>query len=466
VLIRSSIPFRRGERLRFPEVNPKGFGEVDTFLRIVKATREPIAPEGTSGLLPVAPTAVPDESALKEVSPLSAGLADGSTWSYHVDKKGGTLWVRKLDETRPEATGAIETRVAHADLSCTVASDGSVLGLGRYDLEARPGPFLALMKPEGAEPLWASVNGITVQPLEGKAGRWEIPLNEAPHNRVAVLWHVAPAAPRSAREEVPLPLVLPAVEHGTAPVIVAVRAPADRSPISPTGQLTASSVEEMDLSRAAWLEREITALLEGLDRSQRREGEKLVALLVKFGLTLRQAERSARYEPLVSPVHPVASPRQGETLARALRTRLRDELESAALEEFDEEAGAYLGTLAPAEAAETPPSPDTSSPIVVRPIGRLTTFRGLLPAARPERLLSLTPVRANDREEDLWRVGLILASVGAPLLVWWGTRAGSRSPWPSRLVLSVLFAALGLAAGPAWFAGGIGLAVMAKAGDV
>jgi hypothetical protein len=461
VVIRSSLPFRPGERLKFPELSPLGYGKADTYLRIVRATREPIAPEGTSGLLAVAATAVPAEEELDGVSPASAWLARGSTWNYHVDNKEGKLWVRKSDQPGAAASDRPEARATYAEIASTLAPDGSLWGLARYALEPRPGPFLALDFPRGSTPVWASVNGTATAPLGAGRGRWEVPLTEEPVSRVMVLWSADPPDPDLATGG-PFPLPLPVAVGGAVPTVVTVRVPEGVAVASPSGLLAPSTVEAVELEKARWLERQTAGSLHGLDRSLRRDGENLAAALIQFGLTLRQAERAAGHDPTGPPGAREDRLRQTSSSAAALRAKLSDEVVGAAFEEYETAARAYLGLSSRSGPAAAAPATDPSLALKVRPLGRPRPFLGTIPAAPQEPLLVWSRDRTSDRAAWSWLAGLVGVASALAWLAWRATRPERQPAWVGRVMLAALLAVVAVWAGPTWLAAAAGLAVVGR----
>ncbi|MFO0910255.1 MAG: hypothetical protein U0794_18245 [Isosphaeraceae bacterium] len=62
LVIRATIPFSPDSGRSFPEIRPLGRGGFDSYLRIINATRQGLAVEGSPGLQPIAPTAIPADS--------------------------------------------------------------------------------------------------------------------------------------------------------------------------------------------------------------------------------------------------------------------------------------------------------------------------------------------------------------------------------------------------------------------
>ena len=83
--------------------------------------------------------------------------------------------------------------------------------------------------------------------------------------------------------------------------------------------------------------------MQGFDRSLRRDGENLLASLIQFGLTLRQAEYAATYDPSAPARKKDSRVEQTAAIAAELRLKLSNALEEAALEEYQNAASSYLG---------------------------------------------------------------------------------------------------------------------------
>ncbi len=445
LFIRSSNPLLPGEARSFPEISPLGWGgAVDTSLRIANATSRPIAIEGSPGVQAVATqtTSADDELA-------ASTLRAATVTSYHVIKSGWSLRVQRSDGP----TAADRPRVEHGEILCTLAEDGSTLGLGRYDVSARPGTFIGVELPEGATPLWASVNESTVKLLVAGPGRWQLPLPGEAENLVALVWRSEPTG--AIRRKSPIPIPIPIVGHGAVPVVVTVRAAEGVAISSPSGRLSASNVERVELEKAAWAERETAESLSGLDRSSRRAGENLVAALARFDLLLRRAQRAALYDPIEDRSSSTAQ------VARLLRDRMTEAVHTEALDDFQTSARASIGMAPDPGAGILAPTPEPTLSAQVRPLGRPHVFQGFVTGAA--RMGWLAWSRGTDASSD--RIGvviLLLFVVAIPLLAW---RIASISAQPRRIgrvILVTGLALIGYLAGPAWLAGSLGLAIVGR----
>ena len=103
-----------------------GAGRVDTSLRIVNATRQPIAIEGSPGLQPVATPTTPADDELAAPPPRCSTVT-----SYHVIRIG---LVAPRPGSPPGRRSATAPGSPTARSLCTLAADGSVLGSGRYEV--------------------------------------------------------------------------------------------------------------------------------------------------------------------------------------------------------------------------------------------------------------------------------------------------------------------------------------------
>jgi hypothetical protein len=463
VVVRSTLPFRRGATLSFPDLRPHGragYSGVHTYLRIVKATRETISPEGTSGLLRVAASALPREPELDGVSPASVSLAQGSAWNYQVVKNGWALRVQRPGDWGPGGPGRAEARVLHAELNCTLAADGSSFGMARYELEPRSGPFLGVSLDTSSEVIWTSVNGTPSQPLKSGPGRWLVPLNEDPVSRVILVWRSARPAPGGKLGGGPSPVAVPVPTGGPVPTVVTVRAPDGLLITSPAGHFQPSSADQVELEKAKWNARDTAGSLQGFDRSSRRDGENLVASLIRSEMLLRQAERAAGLAPGGSSARRQEAVGRVKASADAIRADLSGAVLNAALDEFARSARAHLGTDPDGTSEAAVPTPDPALPVNVRGVGVPHPFQGTTrpDAAGPWLVCSPGAVGA----ERPWRLALAALGLAMPALSWWVARRTRWSPWAAGTLLAALLALTTAWAGPGGLLAGLGLAVLGR----
>ncbi len=456
LVVRSTAPLATGEARSFPDLSPLGWGgAVDTHLRVVNATRQPIAIDASAGLQQVASSSYSPDDEL--MGPLHRV---GTTTRYHVVKSGWSLRVQWPGGSWSRGTHTEGTHVEHADVTCTLADDGSLLGSARYEIGPRMGPFLNVELPAGAMLLWVSMNGTPVRPANDGAGRWQIPLTADSIGRVALVWRSDPIAGPPTFS--PRPIPLPIVGRGHVPTVVSVRSPAGVELFSPYGRLARTSLERIELEKASWLERGTASSLAGLDHASRRDGENLVAALVRLELLLRRGERAAGWEPDATPEARGLQASRARQTAERLRTQMNQALRSESLEDFESSARAYLGLAVESPNNRVAPTPEPSWPVQIRPLGIPHVFHGQLDSA--DRLPTLVWTRnpsANAADRP-WRFGLVAASILLPAIVWLASRHTSRAGALDRLCLAALLALAGWLGGPLWLAAGGGLAILGR----
>lgn len=453
LVVRSSIPFVRGEARAFPDLDPLGWGRVETYLTIVNATRRAISVEGSSALKPVAAQATDPDDELAASAPRTAPAT-----TYRVVKDPWTLRIQKPGDRTPEGSDPDAPRPERAEVSCTLAADGTVLGIGRYEVGPRSGPFLGVEMRPGSAPLWASVNGTPAPPLKAGPGRWQVPLAEESVSRLALVWRSDPPVAAAGG---PQPIALPVVGRGRLPAVVTVHAPPGVEVVSPRGRLSPSDVDRVELEKAGWLARQTAESLTGLDRGARRDGEDLVAALVRFEFLLRQAERAAARNLSATPAERESRAAQIKIVSQIFRARLSEAVRNEALDEFEAAAMTHLGLKAGAPSAPTVPTPPQALAVDVRPLGRPHEFQGelggtgdqpwLVWSARPRPESSLSPIR--------WLPFGLLAS--APPITWLSARR-ARSKWLARLTLAAAMALVAVWSGPVLLAALLGLAAIGR----
>ena len=452
LILRSSLPFAAGASQAFPEVTPLGLGGVvDIYLRIVNATRQTPAIEGSPGLQAVVQGSVPPDEELMGSTPRAA-----TSSSYHVIRPGWTLRVTRSGG--PES-GSSRPRVVSAKVVCTLGVDGSVVGLGRYDLAPGSGPFLDIGLPPDARLLWASVNGTPAVPLRAASGRWQFALGDEGPDRAVLVWRTdgpasGPTGPRA--------LSLPQLGQGSMNTVAIVHAPVGASVQSRMARLRRVNLDEALLEEAGWLKTQMAESLDGFDRAARKSGEDLVASLVRFGLRLRQSERTATWDP----DEPLAEREARLSTTRLTSHRLRGELDevlhNAALDEFDTAANVWLGLAPSGLEAPVAPTPELAASLRIRPLGRPCAFAGELTwdTNSPAMAWVVAPSPTSAARGWVWMttIAAIAATVFATVLAW---RFGS-SLWLARLALGMFLAIAALAAGPLGLAAAAGLSVVGR----
>ena len=449
LLIRSRLPFAAGDSRAFPDVSPLGRGGVDTYLRIINATKLTVAPGGTPGLQPTAPSAAPsDESDWVDLLPAL------TTNCYHVVREGWSLRVSRPGST-PEGPGVVGPKVLDARLSCTVDSEGRVTGTARFHVAARTGPFLEIQMPGHRPPLWASVNGIPSTPLRSGTGRWQFALADEGDSRVVIVWRVPGKA---ADQPGSRTIILPRLRQGLTPVstVVTVHAPAGVSLSSQTPQLRPAELERAFLHEAAWIKSETTDALGRFDRSSRKDGEDLVADLMRFYVSIRQAERAASYDlgvPLKKRTERLNLVRQ---TSNRLRGELLDSLYNAGLEDDDRSARFWMGLESDAKEGGVAPSSYPAPPLRLRFIGTPHAFIGELnEGIAPSIQWTADPAASTDPGLTSWLRALAGTVAGASLGALLGRWiAASRVAARAGLLVSLALAAVGGGAlGLAWATG-------------
>ncbi len=450
LVLRSTLPFVPGESRSFPDISPLGWGgAVDISLRLINATRQPISIERLPGLQQIASQSFPSNEEVAAVAPQTSSV---TSYCYRVVRSGWSLRVQKPASSTPgDGQG-----IAHGELTCTLAADGSVLGCGRYEVGPRSGPFLRLKLPGGSLPLWASINGTQAHPLDAGEGRWQIPLAEESVSRIVLIWRSAP--PDGLPSLAPHPIPLPIVGQGHVPVVVTLRTPTGIEVSSPSGRLAPCGLERVELEKARWLVDETASALTALDRSSRRDAENLVAALVKIELFFRSAERAATLDPRQR------SERSSlvDQVIQRLRNRLTEAVQTEALDEFQSAARSFLGLIPEPSGSSIPPTPESPSPMQIRPLGHPQAFQGVLDATNSTPSLAWTLSRDPATNERRWLLGLVLFLGLAPIAAWFVTLRSAHLRHLGRIALTVGLAFTALWAGPLWLSAGIGLAILGR----
>ncbi|GAC1465659.1 MAG: hypothetical protein NVSMB9_05480 [Isosphaeraceae bacterium] len=444
IVVQSSVPLVPGESLIFPELKPLGrWGAVDTNLRVVNATRDPISVEGSSGLQPMTPEALTSDDELA----LST-LRNATTTGYHVIKDQWSLKVRRAAKSALETSSSHTAQVKNAAVACTLAADGSVLGRGLYQVSPHSSPFLPLRLEPGARPLWAAVNGNAERPLAAGPELWLIPVAEGKSNTVELVWR---SEAGNSRPSLPRPLPLPRVGSGRVPTVVSVHAPDTLDVKSLDGHLVASSPEWIELAKARWLARTTAESLQALDQGSRIEEEDLVASLVRFELLLRQAERAAGWSPSAFPDRTASRLAQVRHASHILRTRLREGVSNAAFRDMETSARAHIGLTTKMSSSTVSPSVERPPAVLVRSLGSLHAFQGNLSPGGPTPLVVTFHASPGGWIAAYGRLLLGIGVLGAILLAWGFAPRAARSSWTGPLTLTVLAIHVAFWSGPIGF---------------
>ena len=362
LILRASRPLRPGEQFNYPQVAPlsaSGRGSVERYdLAILNVSGRPLEVAGSPGLQAIdASQFRPDDS------PSPARSIDRA---YHVTGERWALRVRvgREGDDHSAARDGKTARVALARLSASLGVDGETWGLARYDLEPRPGPFLAVRLPEAAEFTWASVDDLIGPALRDGPGRWLIPLGDRRPRRVTLSWHLPAAGGPTAR---PAPFAFPSTDQAGVPTLISAFAPESVEIITEAG-----GPEHLD--RAGWevenveqLARRVVDALADLDRSSRRDREQVLEDLIEIELRERCLVRGA-----------LASAPSADTPPGRLQSALNaiaDASQAAGLDDLIEEARARVGLARSVEEFADEVSVSTAELVRVRRIGRPHFFR-------------------------------------------------------------------------------------------
>lgn len=452
LVLRSSLPLASDQELEIPEVSPLGKGIVDCNLGVVFATASPPTIEGSAGLRPIAYASRFEDAAFGN----AAGMA---TRAFHVERDGWSLKAQAPPHgDAATASGDQTASVESADLSLTMAADGSALGHATYQIKPHSGRFLVVEPSAGAGLAWATVDGSAVTPLLAEGGRWTIPLGEPAGSLVNLVWTEPPPAPSA--EDAPRSLAPPRAGETAAPSVMTVHLPLGaRIRPAPSGLETVGP-ERLDLERAGWVGRRITELLAELDRGSGRDRQRLTSLLIEHELALRSAERALRALARSADRGRRDQATRELEMVQGSRSSMNEAVQSAGLSEQIEAARIYLGLSQRVETAEGPGIPEPGSTERIRRIGQPTFLIGATPGlpsppARVEVLLEKSPRGPEDAEARA-RALLLLAFLISLVVT---------SPYAARqaralgLMIAAGLALTAIAGGPVALAAGAAVAL-------
>ena len=454
VIVRTSRPLASEDSLAFPELSPLGRGAVDTYLRVANQSGGSLTFENIQGLQPVAPAAFPVDEEIAASTLKSAAITN-----YRVITPGWSLQVGGAGEHREE--GREQLRVPRAELDAVIDLKGNALGLARYDIGARSGAFLPLRIEGEATALYAAVNGSSASILKAGPGRWLVPLAAETTSRVSLIWSSTVPAGDAIESGRSIPLPLPVIESARIPVVVSVRAPAGVDVVSPHGPLRASNSDRLNFERAKGLSRQIIATVESFERSERKQGDDLVAAIVRLGLRVRQDERASAAAPSLLLAKDQDSPVTIRLGSQELFQRVSDVLHKASLTEFEASArdqlglgrlgpiSPYVSTLEPALAVQ------------IRPIGYPHFFIGELnDSVGPSIVLMKSPEANKPYPYVLLGYGLLIVLVSILAAMLARRPAIARRSGQAALVLGIIIALpLG---GVWWLSGALGLMIAGR----
>jgi len=436
VAVEADRPLARGGELDFPDLVPLGQGTVETLLGLANASGRKVAPGGSPGLQPVPVDRFPLAAFPGGIVPLRD--------AYLVKREGWTMHIRAGDPPDPAGAGPDGTGVEQADLACVVAADGSVAGEAIYDLRPRPGPFLTVDLPAGAEAVAGAADDAPAVPLHraggdgggGGGGRWSIPLGRgAPTRRVTLTWR-APAAGTGGS-----PIALPAVAQPQVPTRLTVYAPEGMAVEAAGAAWLPAPGVVLELERAEGLARRLGERLGEFDRGSGPGREALVAGLVDFEVRARAVERAVAWGP---PDRATAANEVHRRVLRRLaeaRAPLADALGAAGLDDLAQEARDRVG-LVPSRALRGTPAGGPAGSPPLRRVGRASFFRG--PGGGPgPRLAAIARARPWQHTEPWVLAGGALAVLAIARAVG-GVRARPVRIAVAASVLAVILPAVGV----------------------
>ncbi|HWE39918.1 MAG TPA: hypothetical protein VG406_25430 [Isosphaeraceae bacterium] len=436
-VIRASRPLPRRGRLEVPQLDPLGWGSVETQIAVTNATGRGLSAETTTGLEPIPPSRFPAADRPTPATwPTTTYLVKQDDWSLRLAFEGPS------PTAGPAGDGAA-TRATLADLSVVLADDGAAEGRAMFDLEARPGRALTIEFPEGSEVVAAEVDGRPVVTHRGPSGRWSVPLGEAggvAPRQVVVLWR---AGARSADPDGGRVVPLPGLPQRRLPTLVTVAAPPGWTvePGVAPGAATPVAWAELDVERAERLARTVA---DEIDRGQPSRREAVVEGIVRFELQARVAERAAaRGEPVERTARLAAAQGRWLDRLRSARSGLADALAAANLGDLIPIARSRVGLEArPGPAVATSLVPE---PLRLRRLGQTTSFRAdAIEPGRGPILRVSAPASPPGRDRLTPWLLAIVALGGVPSVLLLAARLPAVSPrlGPALLALTLTAALL------------------------
>ena len=430
LMVRSSLPLPTRAKLAFPNVLPLGRGTWDTYLALNNASGRELETEGSAVQQVELATRFRDD--------LFTQPLGGSTSYYHVKKEGWSLRFQPSADDRRQ--GGLP-RVTLADLSGTLAADGSVLGLVRFEVGARSGPFLPLRIPSECAVLAVFNNTAPAPLLRSPSGRWLVPVDEEASCTVALIWR----SPASGASRV---LAIPEVDQSGVPTLIAVRAPETVALQNPGRNFESITPDDLAIERAAWLERRTIESLDQFDRGSLRDRENLVSALVSFELLLRSAERSVIWNLSGAPGARTERRDRVQERVKSARAALAEKIKAAGLQEFQEEAQVHAG-LSPSVGEEPVPEvPEPAPTARVREFGRPYGFSGASSRLNPVSPLTWSLSAASSSSPDHEGRILLIAAFAVPFFIVVLARPIEVSARLGAFVLTLALAALGAVGGP------------------
>jgi hypothetical protein len=418
VRIRGELPFDPARGIAFPDVSPRGRGNVTTELVVVNATGQPLVSEG-SGLQEI--------GARSSAEGRSMPLRSVPRRTYRIMSDS---WRMVLRGSRPEADSG---RVRFADLSCTVLSDGATIGRGHYQLGPSAPALLAFTAAPGVELLAAVADGIPTVPWRSPNGGWLVSLGDAGASVVDLAWRTP--GPARGLPEGPIKIVHPS--GGVDVGLLTVWLP-DGAKLGGNGSAeTAIAPALGELVRA---EQESARLIDSLGRFDRGSPSARSRLLSDLVRLERQSLAAQRLSEDPEPNRLAAGLVAGR-LSR-LRSRVRDELEAAGLGEFIQSAAVRAGGGGTDPLADLPDREPARDPLPApwRGTPHVFLFSGGSTSRTPA--VSWSPresSRAGSRSQATALALLLLAAVAG---IWRVRERIERAGTGARLATAVGLAAL------------------------
>jgi hypothetical protein len=449
--LRSSLPVSTDREMVYPELAPLGWGAVDGYVGVMNASGRPVSIAKSSGL-----QSIPYSSRFRSKD-FTVGVGTQLA-AFRVMSKEWTLQIQMARNETP-AEKLEQARVALADISVSVAADGSATGRADYDLSGGGGSSLSFELPSNGTLLGVTIDSAPIQPVKDSARRWSILLGNRRPSRVCVIWRTAAAAPAGDQH---FSVALPRAGIGQSPARVAVRIAPGTIIDGELGALQPVAPYRFELARADRLGRAISDLVGTIDRSSGRDHEKLISLLINHEMALRDAERSIRWSDPAERERPTSRLDREKSLIESARRDRTEILRRAGLEDDLASAQSYLGLSVKGAERLLIGVVELDASDRIRSSGDCTTFVGVVPGVdAPANQRQLT-IESPSRD-GVWQYprirGLILvfAFLAMSLL----TLIVRRRPWIEALAVISALALAGYWGGPVVLAGGLGLAAVA-----
>ena len=372
--IRASQPLIPSEPLAFPDIGPLGRGEVDTYLELTNATRNPPSIEGSSGLKPIASIG----AELSDDFVGDAPIPPGTTY-YHVTKPG---WSLRVSPSGMNATSDSNT-LDHAEIEVVVSPSGEVIGRSVVQINGFREVFIPWTVVAGDEILAAWVNARPTPIFVNEKGQRLVPGEGEFNQTVTLIW-------RSRARPLDLgnggTFDPPKLLGRNIPAVLTVFVPDGSNIQDPTGSLSSSSIDAVDLTTASWIQRELRRSVDAIDRGSRADTDRLTEGIKRFESKLNDIKDRTSVLGTTSLLSTATIPERADQLQR----ELTETLASYSLEEFQ--------TIARNPTIKTTPitplgvettAGDSETPTLPR-IGKPLPFSGTLRGSTPTKPLVWT----------------------------------------------------------------------------